>query len=365
MSDVDTDDGTELDSGDPATEEFMEFLAGEDLPGDDDDSDGGSDEGGEPADASDAASEESDGDAVRARGRERLAGKLSAKEQELRAANRRVRELEAKLKLAERTDGDSDLIEDRVAYVRGQIAKGLGLKADHARVAEELRELMNDLVLADVTPEMLADPKHEALRRQVEEQRARNQGRRDRIAVERRLAEVERREAEAAAAQTAARVKGQLDGWLRTTAEGLPYLSENPDGHPVELVYEALLLRQDEGHDLSTPEAMTAAVTDIVGRLESHYASVADRLAAVKAKRDAATGIDRGSAKRQAGAASGPKGRTGGRAGSVSSGAGTVTASKGNGGRGSAPSRTEDDEESFDEFLQRGLSEARAARRRR
>jgi hypothetical protein len=366
MSDVDDNGTTELGDGD-LPQGLMDFLEAEGPRGDDGDDGDGEDGESRTPDGPDAGVVRTDPDGstdeARARGRERLAAKLSAKEGELRTANRRIRELEAER--AERTRSEPDVIEDRVAYVRAQLARGLGLKADHPRVAEELRELMDDLVLGDVSPESLADPKNEALRKRVEERRARDSDRRDRIAVERRLAEVERREAEAARTQTESRVRGQLDGWVRSRATDLPYLSENPDGSPVDLIYEGLLVRQSEGHDLSGSEAITAAVEDIARRLESHYSAVAERLAAVKARREAAaTGLVNGSAKRQAGAASGPKGRTGGRA-EASGRTGTVAASKGNGGRGSAPARVEDDEESFDEFLQRGLSEARAARRRR
>jgi hypothetical protein len=303
---------------------------------------------------SDDTSAEDDGDEKRRKGQERLAQNLAKKERELTALNRKVRELEAKL--AEQTGTDPDLLEDRVAYVRGQIARGLGLKSDDPKVAAELKELLDDLVFSDVSDDTLSS--NEELRRQVEERKARNASRRDRIAIERRMAELERREKEAEAAQTKARVTGQLTQYLTAKAEEFPYLNENPDAHPSELVWMGLQQKLAEGEDLSTDDAMAAAVDHITSALEAHYSKVAERFVAVASKRSAAIGIDEADGSKKRAGGDRPKKRPGGKST-------TATSGKGGGGRGSAPSRQDADEEAFEDFAEKFLTEQSVAKRRR
>ncbi len=370
MSDVDVDEGTDLSGADDSAE-FLDFL-GEEVGGDpneqiaDDDDDDGSVEGDdsedEPENAARVANkkdEEQDEEPARNKGRERLASKLAAKEREVTNLNRRLKELEAKVAGGnEDRQAEPDLFDDRVSWVRSQLARGMGLRPDHPRVAEELQELIDDAVLRDLSPEMLNDPKNEHLRRQVEERKRNATTRREQAALDRRMAEIERREAEASRAQQEAGIRSQLTGYVGSRAAELPYLQANPDADPVDLIYQGLMIRWEGGEDLRSAEAAQAAVQDITDRLEAHYAGVAERLSEVRERlRSAATDLKSGGAERQGGAAK-TKRRTGGT---------TVTSANGTGGRGAAPTtRATDDDESFDEFLHRGLSErARTARRRR
>lgn len=380
MSDVDVDEGTELPAGDESAD-FMDFM-GDSLEGADEDAfEQYEDPADEPSDDDDGEEQpgiaaaragrkqvqeeteeedEEEAPAPRAKGRERLAAKLAAKEREVTNLSRRLKELETKANGSNDGQAEPDFFDDRRGWMRHQIAKGLGLQTDHPRVAEELQELIDDAVFGDVSPEFLNDPKNEALKRQLEERKRTAQTRREQAALDRRLADIERREAEAAKAHQEAAVRSQLTGYMGQRADELPFLQANPDADPVDLVYQGLMLRWESGEDLSSAEAAQAAVRDITDRLEAHYSSVAERLAEVRERlRSATTRLRDDGAKRQDGAAK-TKRRTGGA---------TVTSAGGTGGRGAAPTKTpgtREEEETFDEFMQRGLSErTRTARRRR
>ena len=340
---------------------FMKEGLGEDSDGEDSDEDDGSDDEGEDdnlVNASGALIPEDDDDEPddraerRKAGQERLAQKVASKERELTVANKRIRDLESQISSA--TGTDLDLIEDRVAYVRGQIAKGLGTKIDDPRVAAELRELLDDLTFSEISEEQLQA--NADLRRQVEERRNRAMIRKGDASVQKRMADLERREALASAEQVKHRVTGQLDGYLRGRATNIPFLVENPDAHPTELVYDALQMAIENGADLRTDQALTKEVERIVAALEQHYEGMADKLSAVKAKKAAANNISSNKS---------PKMQSG-RTANVQSKAKqqTVTSGRSNGGRGSAPVRESNAEESFEEFMRKGIRETSKRRSR-
>lgn len=228
-------------------------------------------DGGTDEDADDAKDDE-ERDEERPDPRDRLVQKLARRERELTQERRRVRELEGRL--GSLPDVGREYLGDRIGAVRGLVATALGAKdVEDPRVAAELNELIEDLMLETAGPELLQAQPELARRR---EERTRESRRRSAEAdVRRRMDDLEAREMRIRAAEGERQALTELDGMVRTSAKEYPVLASLTDedyrGGAPRLVYEGLMLRYEAGERPETREEAVEMAREVMKNLERHY----------------------------------------------------------------------------------------------
>lgn len=296
----------------------------------------------------------------RAESHSRMVRKLAQRERELsehraqvKERDRRIAELEQRVRAAEADDGDD------ISLLRSRAARRLGVKADDPKVNEYLFELSRDVTLDHLGDAVESDPD---LKRIREERRAERQRRDERRELESRIERIERERQEAEQRANRAQATAAVGQFLSANSERHPFLMAQNDVDPVEtvsdLAFEAIRTGQFEvRRGESQDQAAGRLLQTIAGNLDAHYRGLAEALS--KKLRPAADSADddidvpterAGKAKKQA------------------QGKRTGTTGTGGGGRGrpsAQPREDDDEEETLGSFMRRELSRDAAGRRGR
>lgn len=241
----------------------------------DQDQDGSQSLSGDPGDTDGGPDDGSDADEERqvVDSRSRLLRNIDKLERNLTAERAKAKELEQRLRQLEQQSADP---EDELEMVRNRIARRMGLDPTDQRVSERMFDLSRDITVAHLGEDVDSDPDLKKRRQELTEERRRRD---ERIAAEKRIEELERRDRDREAQAQRREAVADVSQMLAATPH--PFLSAAVD-NPAEAIVDMALQAINEGRvSVRTAEEGARLVQQISANLESFHRKRAERLAAL------------------------------------------------------------------------------------